>query len=586
MNKKPQNTKFVLKHLIRYLNRYKMLFAIVIGLTIISNLFSLIGPYFSGMAIDLIDVEKSEVVNIRLDKILFYVCLMISFYIIAFILSMIINYLMIIISQKIIYQMRKDLFNKLMSLSMRFYDDTKTGDIISRMSYDIDTINTTLSSDLVQIIASVFTVIGSFVMMIKISKILILVFVITIPLSIYLVRRKSLLVRPLFRKRSQKNGVMNAYIEEMISAHQTIKAYNKEEEIIKAFNEINNEASSVTYQAEYHGFIMGPTMNFVNNLSLSLISVIGTILYLLKKIKLGSISNFITYSKKFSGPINEIADMIAELQSSLAAGERVFKLLDELDEPLDALDAIELKSVKGMVKFSDVSFGYHPSKKVINHLNLSVKPGSLVAIVGPTGAGKTTLINLLMRFYDIDEGKILLDDIDIKDITRSSLRKAYAMVLQDTWVFNGTIFENVAYGKKDASLEEVITVCKAAHIHSYIEKLPLGYQTLLSDSGNNLSKGQKQLLTIARAMLLDANMLILDEATSNVDTMTEMAINDAMHNLMKNKTCFVIAHRLSTIYEADVILVVNDGEIVESGKHEELLAKKGFYAKLYNSQFS
>lgn len=582
---KARNPKYVLKHLFRYILQFKFQFLIVILFTFLTNLFQLIGPYLSGLAVDEIDISKKEVKTIDLELVLYYCLLMFGFYVISCILSLIINYLMINVSKKIIYQMRKDLFNKLLDLPIKFFDSTKTGDIISRMSYDIDTINTSLSSDVVAIISSVLTVVGSFIMMILISRVLILVFAVTLPISFYVIRRRAKLVRPLFSKRSHKNGELNAFVEEMTSGHKTIKVYNKEEEIFENFMKINEEVCEATYKAEYHGFINGPIMMGINNVALSLISIIGATLYLFNQISLGNINSFITYSRKFSGPINEVANIMAEIQSAISAGERVFTLMDELAEPKDVEDAVELTDVLGEVRLENVSFGYLENKTIIKNLNVSVKPGELIAIVGPTGAGKTTLINLLMRFYDVNEGTIYLDGHDIRNVTRESLRKSYAMVLQDTWLFNGTIFENITYGNDSATLEDVKRVCKAAMIDEYIEKLPNGYDTYLNEQGSNISKGQKQLLTIARAMLLDANMLILDEATSNVDTMTEIEINKAMTHLMKDKTCFIIAHRLSTIMNADKILVVKDGEIIETGNHEELLKLNGFYASLYYSQF-
>jgi len=393
------------------------------------------------------------------------------------------------------------------------------------------------------------------------------------------------MTRPLFRKRSAKLGELNGFVEEQISGQKTIKAYNQELNTIEKFDAKNKEAVDAYYKADYYGSVVGPTVNFINNLSLTLVGVFGAILYLKRIMLIGDISSFVLYSRKFSGPINETANLMSEFQSALAAAERVFNLMDELEETADAEYAIELTDVDGAVGFSDVSFGYTPEKRIINNLNLQVEPGKMIAIVGKTGAGKTTLINLLMRFYDVDEGEIAVDGNNINEITRKSLRKSYAMVLQDTWLFHGTIYENIAYGKENATMEDVVRVAKAAKIDGFIRRLPDGYNTILSDDGTNISKGQKQLMTIARAMLLDANMLILDEATSNVDTRTEIQIQQAMRKLMENKTCFVIAHRLSTIRNADWILVVDNGEVAEQGTHEELMKKGGFYYKLYKAQF-
>ena len=422
-------------------------------------------------------------------------------------------------------------------------------------------------------------------MMVVISPKLVLVFVFTVPLSICMTKLITSKTRPLFRLRSRKLGELNGFVEEMISGQKTLKAYHQEENTIAKFDGKNEEAVESYYRAEYYGSVTGPTLNFINNLSLSLISVFGALLYLAGSMSIGDISSFVLYSRKFSGPINEFANIISEFQSALAAAERVFLLLDELPEPEDAPDAKELTNVEGNVRIEEVSFGYTEGTPIIKNLNLNADRGKLVAIVGPTGAGKTTLINLLMRFYDVGDGHIYVDNEEASQVTRKSLRKSYAMVLQDTWLFEGSIYDNIAYGKEGASMEEVVAAAKAAKIHSFIKRLPEGYNTILSDDGTNISKGQKQLLTIARAMLLESPMLILDEATSNVDTRTEIQIQQAMRKLMENKTCFVIAHRLSTIQNADVILVVNHGEIVEQGTHDELMKRKGFYHQLYRAQF-
>lgn len=581
-NERPRDTKYVLKRLWPYIYHYKWLLVLAIILTLVGNVFALLGPMLSGYAIDAIELGEGRVI---INKVLYFAGWMIVFYIISSFFAYLRSILMIQLSQKIIHKMREDVFTKLVELPVGYFDRNQAGDIISRISYDIDTINTSLSTDIVQIVASIMIVIGSLIMMIIISPVLVWVMLITIPLSLLYTRFMSKKVRPLFRKRSAKLGELNGFTEEMVSGLKTIEAYASEDAVMEGFDAINEETTEAYYQAEFYGSTMGPTVNFINNISLSFITVVGAIFYLKGNMSLGNISSFIQYSRKFSGPISETANIISELQSAAAAAERVFKLMDEAPEVLDKEGAQELEEVIGEVDLKDVTFGYIPEKIIFEKLNLTAKPGSLTAIVGPTGAGKTTVINLLMRFYDIWDGKILIDEKETRDLTRKSLRKSFAMVLQDTWLFRGTIFDNIAYGKENATMEEVVKAAQMAGIHSFIKRLPEGYHTTISEDGFNISKGQKQLLTIARAMLLDAKMLILDEATSNVDTRTEVKIQKAMVKLMENKTCFVIAHRLSTIQGADTILVVNEGKVVEQGKHKELMDKKGFYYKLYQSQF-
>lgn len=579
--KRPGDRRYVLLRLWRYLYRYKWLMFFALLLTFASNLFGLIGPMLSGYAIDAIHGPG----DVDFPTVFFYSGLMIGFYILSSLLSYILARLMISFSQKVIFQMRKDVFDHLSELPVGYFDRTQTGDIISRISYDIDTVNASLSNDLLQICTSVITIAGSLIMMLLIAPVLVSVFLVTIPASILLTRYLTRRVRPLFRKRSAKLGELNGYSEEIISGQKTIKAYHQEKTMIERFDQKNTEAVDAYYNADYYGSMTGPSVNFINNLSLSLISVFGAVLYLFQRISLGDLSSFVLYSRKFSGPINEAANILSELQSACAAAERIFRLIDEVPEAADAPDAAELETVNGDVRMEHISFGYLPGQTILHDLSFHAKPGSLTAIVGPTGAGKTTLINLLMRFYDPCSGRILIDGKDISGLTRKSLRQAYTMVLQDTWLFTGSIFENISYGKENATLSDVVAACKAAHIHDAIEQMPNGYQTFLTGDGSGLSKGQKQMLTIARAMLLDSPMLILDEATSNVDTQTEEKIQSAMRELMKGRTCFVIAHRLSTIQNADHILVVQNGDIVEQGKHTELLKTGGLYSRLYYSQF-
>ncbi len=579
---KPRDRKKVILRLGKYLLQHKWMVLAAVSLTVTGNLLALLGPMLSGYAIDAIGVGPGQT---NFDLVLFYCGLMLVFYVLSSGLSYLLSVLMVKISQKIVYQMRKDLVDKLLELPVRFFDSHQTGDIISRLSYDIDTVNSSLSNDLLQIAASAITVIGSFIMMLRISPPLILVFVVTVPISVLFIIYRTKKVRPLFRKRSTKLGELNGFVEEIISGQKTTKAYHQEQTMVGRFDQRNNEAVEAYYMADYYGSTVGPSVSFINNLSLTLISIFGSLLYLVGSVSLGNLSSFVLYSRKFSGPVNEMANIISELQSAAAAAERVFRMIDEPAEAADLPQAKPLEEVKGDVQMKDIQFGYEPDKVIIHDLNLHAKPGSLVAIVGPTGAGKTTIINLLMRFYDPQKGQILMEGHDSHDITRKSLRAAYTMVLQDTWLFYGSIYDNIAFSRPDATPEEVIEAAKAAKIHNYIMSLPDGYDTIVNGDGLNISQGQKQMLTIARAMLSDAKMLILDEATSNVDTRTEMQIQSAMRNLMKDKTCFVIAHRLSTVQNADTILVVQHGDIIEQGNHEQLMKKGGVYAGLYSSQF-
>lgn len=579
---KPKNRKGTILRLARYMVQYKYRVLFALGLTVASNLLALMGPMLSGYAIDAIEPGVGRV---DFARVFYYAALMVIFYLVSSALSYVLSVLMIHISRKVVYKMREDVFTHLMELPVGYFDTHQTGDIISRISYDIDTVNTSLANDLVQILTTLITVVGAFSMMIAISPRLVLIFAFTVPLSTFLTKLITGKTRPLFRLRSRKLGELNGFVEEMITRQKTLKAYHQEKNTIRKFDGKNEEAVEAYYRAEYYGSVVGPTVNFINNLSLTLVSVFGALLFLAGKMRIGSISSFILYSRKFSGPINEAANIMSELQSALAAAERVFNMIDEPAEMADSENAVELCQVRGDVRLENVSFGYTKEQQVIKNLNLRAPHGKLIAIVGPTGAGKTTLINLLMRFYDVQDGYIFVDNREIRDVTRTSLRKGYAMVLQDTWLFQGTVFENIAYGRQNATLEDVVEAAKAAKIHSYIMRLPQGYDTVLTDEGTNISKGQKQLLTIARAMLLDAPMLILDEATSNVDTRTERQIQQAMRKLMEHKTCFVIAHRLSTIQNADEILVVNHGEIVEQGTHGALMERQGFYYQLYQAQF-
>ena len=576
------NVKALLFRLWKYLGKNRLLLVLAMILSVSSSTLSLYGPKLSGEAINAIELGTGKV---DFDTVLRCCILMAACYILSCILTYLLHAVVLRMSRSVTKQMRHDVFENLTALPVSYFDRYQTGDIISTITYDVDTVNQSLSTDLLQILQSVVTVLVAFGMMMSIAPALVLVFCFTIPATLLFTRWLTRRVRPLFRKRSAMLGALNGFVEEMLSGQKTVRAYGREEAVLERFDQKNEAAVSAYTKAEANGTVTGPSVNCINNVSLALVCMFGSVLFLKGRIGLGDLSSFVQYSRRFSGPINEVANSIAELQSALAAAERVFGLIDAAPEAADAPDAITLQEVTGDVAMAHVDFSYVPGKPIIQDLNFHAEPGSLTAIVGPTGAGKTTIINLLMRFYDTDAGGIYVDGNEIRAVTRSSLRKAYSMVLQDTWLFHGTIFENIAYGKPDATREEVEAAARAAHIHSFISRLPQGYDTVLSDNGTSISKGQKQMLTIARAMLLDAHMLILDEATSNVDTRTEQHIQAAMRNLMKDKTCFVIAHRLSTIRSADHILVLDGGQVVEQGTHDSLMEARGFYYRLYQAQF-
>ena len=596
MNKntsRKRDNKGIMIRLGKYVFAQWHLFIPAVIFTLLSNQLSLLGPRYSGAAIDAIE----SIAGVNYTVVWENVIKMIICYAASAVLSYILAVIMIHLSQKITYKMRKELFEKLNTLPVNYFDTHSTGDIISHLSYDIDTINSTLSHDLVQVMTSVYTVIGSLIFMWKISKVMILIFVFTVPVSILFTRYRSKKVRPLFSARAKRYGELNGYAEEMLSGARTIEAYGRQDVISERFNERNEAAMNAYYNAEYNAALLFPTINFINNISIALVAIFGGILYMYSQsgavatgtaffITLGGVAQFVQYSRKFAGPINEFSNILHEFQSAFSAAERVFRILDEPPEPLDLPDAQDLKNVEGYAELDDITFGYTPEKTILKNVSVAASKGQTVALVGPTGAGKTTIINLLMRFYDPQSGEIRIDSIPSLKIKRSDLRLAFTMVLQDTWLFHGTIYDNIIYGKENATMEQVKAAAKAARIDSLIESLPDGYGTVLSDDGVNISKGQRQLITIARAFLSDTPMLILDEATSNVDSRTEIQIQKAMNDLMEGRTCFVIAHRLSTIQNADVILVVRDGKITEQGTHDELLKLGGFYSTLYNSQFS
>ena len=591
-NTASKSKRSIFIRLSKYVLQQWPLFLLALALTLGSNQLSLLGPKYSGAAIDAIELAG----GVDFSAVWANIVRMLGCYLVSALLAYILAAVMIRLSQAIIYKMRRQVFEKLMTLPVNYFDTHATGDIISHLSYDIDTINSTLSHDLVQILTSAYTVVGSLLFMWQISKPMILIFALTVPVSLLFTRYRSRKVRPLFRARAKKYGELNGFAEEMLTGSRTISAYGRQDVISDRFNKINDQAMDAYYKAEYNAALLFPTINFINNFSLTLVAIIGGILYMYSQngtiaaasaffITLGGVAQFVQYSRKFAGPINEFSNILHEIQSAFSAAERVFAILDEAPEKEDAADAQDLKDVNGDVSVQNVTFGYTPDKTVLKNVSVNAKKGQTVAIVGPTGAGKTTIINLLMRFYDHQSGEIRIDGIPSIQIKRADLRLMFNMVLQDTWLFCGTVYDNIVYGREDATTEEVYAAARSAKIDSYIRRLPNGYDTVLSDDGVNISKGQKQLITIARAFLSKAPILILDEATSNVDSRTEIQIQNAMTALMENKTCFVIAHRLSTIQNADTILVVKDGTIIEQGNHDALIRQGGFYASLYRSQF-
>lgn len=580
---KPRDYRKVFRGLVKYVKPEWPSFLIGLVLLLLANILALAGPRLSGEAVDAMGIAAG---GVQFDAVLTKSLLMLA----AYAGSAVLNYMMVRLiartSKRVIARMRQDTFDQIIDLPLSYIDTHQAGDLVSRISYDLDVVSTAISQDIIVIAASMITVVGSLVMMFRMSVALSMAFLALIPITVLFTIYRIKKTRPLFRKRSRKLGEMNGYVEEILFGQKTIGAYRKESFFTEEFRGINEEASDAHYRADYQAALNGPSVTLISNLSLALVAMIGVSLFLRGGFTIGILTSFILYSRRFSGPINEIAAIIAEMQSALSAAERVFTLLEQPPEPPDAEHARPLENVRGVVEFDRVSFAYTEDQPVIKDLSIKTKPGELLAIVGSTGAGKTTLINLLMRFYDPQEGEIRIDGKNLLDVTRDSLRRSFAMVLQDTWLFQGTIRDNIAYGKPEATLEEVRRAAEAAHIASYIESLPRGYDSLISDSASNLSQGQKQLMTIARAMLLDTPMLILDEATSNVDSQTEIVIQDAMNKLVQGRTSFVIAHRLSTVRNADQIVLLRDGQVVEQGTHDELLTRGEAYADLYRAQFS
>lgn len=583
IQKRPKDTKGTLKRLWKTLSPFWNIIIVVGLLSLLSCVLSLLGPYFCGEAIN--EVEKGAGA-IDFSLVWKWALLMLFSYILSEGVYLSINLIMVKISKKTAYMLRKECFDKLHRLPVSVFDDNSAGDILSRVSYDVDVVATSIQADISQIITTVITVLGSFFMMLKISLPLSVVTMVTLPITVlYTIHIKGI-TRPLYSKRSEKYGEMNGFVEEMFSGEKTIQAYGYEENVSRQFASINEDASDAYFNADVRGVTIGPTMGMMNNLSLALNGTLGSILYMFSYATLGQLSSFILYSRKFAGPINELANIMNELFSALSAAERIFSFLDMEEERKDKEGAIEIEKGEGNIEVRDVSFSYSPEKEILHNVSFSAEKGKTLAIVGETGAGKTTIINLLMRFYYPERGKIFIDGIDSTDIKVHSQRRQFAMVLQDTWLFRGTVYDNIAYGREGATREEVVEAAKKAGIHYFISTLDKGYDTVISEDGGNISKGQKQLLTIARAFLSNSPVLILDEATSNVDTSTEKRVQEAMTALMKGRTAIVIAHRLSTIENADEIIVMSNGSVVEKGTHSSLLEKKCAYYKLYRSQFS
>ena len=586
---KARDFKGTMLKLIQYLGRYKLAVGIVMLFAIASTIFSIVGPKIMGKATTKLfegvmaqvagtgGIDFAYIGNIMLTVLILYIFSTVFAYVQGWIMAN--------VSTNIAYRLRKDISQKINRLPLRYFDGTTHGEVLSRITNDVDTVNQTLSQSLTQIITSVVTVLGVLVMMFSINWLMTLAALLVIPLSLAFVGVIISRSQKYFKQQQDYLGHVNGHVEEMYGGHVVMKAFNGEEESIQKFDQYNEVLYDAAWKSQFLSGMMMPVMNFIGNLGFVVVSILGGYLVIQKAIALGDVQAFIQYVRTFTQPIAQLANTSNVLQQTAAAAERVFAFLAEAEEVAETTDPVKLEKVEGRVEFKDVHFGYSPEKIIINDFCAEAEPGHKIAIVGPTGAGKTTMVKLLMRFYDVNTGAILVDGHDIRTFTRHDLRKLFGMVLQDTWLYNGTIMENIRYGRPDATDEEVIAAAKAAHVDHFVHTLPDGYNMVLNEEASNVSQGQMQLLTIARAVLADPKILILDEATSSVDTRTEVLIQQAMDQLMKGRTSFVIAHRLSTIRNADLILVMKDGDIVEQGSHAEMLARNGFYAELYNSQF-
>lgn len=586
---KAKDFKGTLSKLLAYIGRYKIGILFVILFAIGSTVFNIFGPKILGKA-------TTEIFNgligklsggsgIDFGKIGQILLFLLGMYVLSALFNFIQGLIMTGIIQKICYRFRDDISKKINRMPMKYFESRTVGEVLSRITNDVDTLGQGLNQSVTQLVSSVATLIGVLIMMLSISPMMTLIALVILPISAILIGLVIKHSQKYFVSQQKYLGEVNGQVEEVYSGQNIVKAFNKEEDMLKVFNDTNDKLFSSAWKSQFLSGLMQPVMNFVGNLGYVAVAVVGGMLTVKGSIEVGDIQSFIQYVRNFTQPIIQIAQVSNMLQSTAAAAERVFEFLNEEEEDQTVEHPVKLEKMEGRVEFEHVQFGYDPEKVIIHDFNCQVQPGQMVAIVGPTGAGKTTMVKLLMRFYDVNAGCIKVDGYNVKDFNRSELRENFGMVLQDTWLFKGTIMENIRYGRLDATDEEVIAAAKAAHAHHFIQTLPGGYQMELNEDASNVSQGQRQLLTIARAILADNPILILDEATSSVDTRTEERIQKAMNNLMKGRTSFVIAHRLSTIKDADVILVMKDGDIIEQGNHETLLKKNGFYASLYNSQF-
>lgn len=589
---KAKNFKGTLGRLLRYLKPYRWKLIVVFLTAALSTVFSIVSPKLLGHATTTIfegfmgKVKGVPGATFDFAAVWQIVLVLIGLYLFSALFAYIQQFLMAGIAQKVVYTLRKEVNEKLARLPLKYFDGRTHGEVMSRVVNDVDTISSTLQQSLTQMITSVITLIGVIIMMLTISPLMTLIVLVTIPLSFVVIKQVASRSMPHFKGQQQALGALNGHVEEMYTGHKIVKAFGREKRAMEKFDAINEKLYESGWKAQFISGIMMPLMMFVGNIGYVLVCVVGGVLVTLGSIAIGDVQAFIQYAQQFSQPITQAANIANIIQSTLVSAERVFEILDESEESEDAVSRAGATGVEGHVRFEHVSFGYKEGETLIQDMNIDVKPGMTVAIVGPTGAGKTTLVNLLMRFYEIQGGTITIDGQDIRSMPRGELRSQFGMVLQDTWLFNGTIRENIAYGRAGASEAEIAQAARAAHVDHFVRTLPDGYETILNEEASNISQGQKQLLTIARAFLADPAILILDEATSSVDTRTELLIQKAMEGLMEGRTSFVIAHRLSTIRDADLILVMNQGTVIEQGNHEQLLEKGGFYADLYNSQFS